>query len=149
MFDKRKMSNASHFKFIVFLSKNQAIISVFFIHFSSGLPGLSPHLKRLSTSCLQERKKYLLDELEPIYICDFLFEEKAIEIMTHDNITEKEKRQQQVEDLLQTLQENENACFHYFLYIIEKNKFNDMHNVLESTLHPEDIRDGIYNLDYF
>lgn len=110
---------------------------------------MSPHLKRLSTSCLQERKKYLLDELEPIYICDFLFEEKAIEIMTHDNITEKEKRQQQVEDLLQTLQENENDCFHYFLYIIEKNKFNDMHNVLESTLHPEDKRDGIYNLDYF
>lgn len=113
------------------------------------MPGLSPHLKRLSTSCLQEQKKYLLDELEPIDICDFLFEEKAIEIMTHDSITETEKRRQQVEDLLKTLQENENDCFHYFLYIIEKNKFNDIHNVLESTLHPEDIRDGIYNLDYF
>lgn len=110
---------------------------------------MSPYLERLSTSCLQGQKQFLLDELEPIDICDFLFEEKAIDIMTHDNITETEKRRQQVEDLLQTLQENENDCFHYFLYIIEKNKFNDMHNVLESTLHPEDIRDGIYNLDYF
>lgn len=131
----------------MFLSKNKAIISIFFIHFSSGLPGLSPHLKRLSTSCLQEQKKYLLNELEPIDICDFLFEEKAIEIMTHDSITEREKRRQQVEDLLQTLQENKNDCFHYFLYIIEKNEFNDIRNVLENTLHPEDVRDGIYNLE--
>lgn len=108
---------------------------------------MSPHLKRLSTSCLQEQKKYLLDELEPIYICDFLFEEKAIDIMTHDKITETEKRRQQVEDLLQTLQENKNDCFHYFLYIIEKNEFNDIRNVLGGTLHSEDVRYGIYNLE--
>lgn len=131
----------------MFLSKNKAIISIFFIHFSSGLPVLSPNLKRLSTWCLQEQKKYLLDELEPINICDFLFEEKAIEIMTHDNITETAKRRQQVEDLLQTLQENKNDCFHYFLYIIEKNELNDIRNVLGSTLHAEDVRDGIYKLE--
>lgn len=135
------------FKIILFLSKNKAIICIFLIHFSSGLPALSPHLKRLSTRCLQEQKKYLLDELEPIDICDFLFEEKAIEIMTHDNITETAKRRQQVEDLLQTLQENKNDCFHYFLYIIEKNKFNDIRNVLERRFNSEDVRDGIYNLE--
>lgn len=110
---------------------------------------MSPQLERLSTWCLQEQHEFLLDELEPVDICDFLLEERAIEIMTHEKITETEGRRQQVKALLQTLQENENDCFHYFLYIIEKNKFNDMHNVLESTLHPEDIRDGIYNLDYF
>lgn len=108
---------------------------------------MSPYLKRLSTSCLQEKKQLLLDELEPIDICDFLFEEKAIDIMTHDNITETGERWQQGEDLLQTLQENKNDCFHYFLYIIEKNEFNDIRNVLENTLHPEDVRDGIYNLE--
>lgn len=129
----------------MFLSKNKAIISIFFIHFSSGLPGLSPHLKRLSTSCLQEQKKYLLNELEPIDICDFLFEEKAIEIMTHDSITEREKRRQQVEDLLQTLQENRNSCFHYFLYIIEKNEFLGIRKALGSP-DLDAARDGIHNL---
>lgn len=46
------------------------------------------HLKRLSPSCLHEQKEFLLDELEPIDLCDLLLEEKAIEIMTHDKITE-------------------------------------------------------------
>lgn len=110
------------------------------------MPALSPQLKRLSTSCLQEQKELLLDELEPIDFCDFLLEEKAIEIMTHDRITETEERRQQVKDLLQTLQKNENDCFHYFLYIIEKNEFNDIRNVLESPFALKAVRDGIYNL---
>lgn len=108
---------------------------------------MSPYLERQTTSCIRGQKKFLLDELEPIDICDFLFEEKAIDIMTHDKITETEKRRQQVEDLLQTLQENKNDCFHYFLYIIEKNEFNDIRNVLGGTLHSEDVRYGIYNLE--
>lgn len=108
---------------------------------------MSPYLERLSTSCLQEKKIILLDKLEPLNICDFLFEEKAIDIMTHDKLTETGKRRQQVKDLLQTLQENKNNCFHYFLYIIEKNEFNDIRNVLENTSHSEDVRDGIYNLE--
>lgn len=103
---------------------------------------MSPHLERLSTSCLQEQNEFLLDELEPIDLCDFLLEERAIEIMTHDKITETGERRQQVKDLLQTLQQNENDCFHYFLYIIEKNEFNDIRDVLAS----EAVRDGKCNL---
>lgn len=112
-----------------------------FIHFSSGRPDLS-HLKRLSTSCLQEQKEFLLDELEPIDICDFLFEERAIEIMTHDKITETGERRQQVKDLLQTLQQNENDCFHYFLYILEKNEFIDIRNELASPPIFKAVREG-------
>lgn len=56
---------------------------------------MSPHLERLSTSCVQEQTEYLLDELEPIDISDFLLEERVIEI-------------------------------------IEKNKFSDIRDVLES-----------------
>lgn len=56
---------------------------------------MSPHLERLSTSGVQEQTEYLLDELEPIDISDFLLEERVIEI-------------------------------------IEKNKFSDIRDVLES-----------------
>lgn len=115
------------------------MILYIFINFSSGRPDLS-HLKRLSTSCLQEQKEFLLNELEPIDICDFLFEERAIEIMTHDKITEIGERRQQVKDLLQTLQQNENDCFHYFLFILEKNEFIDIRNELASQ--PEAVREG-------
>lgn len=118
---------------------------MFFIYFSSGRPDLS-HLKRLSPSCLQEQKEFLLDELEPIDLCDLLLEEKAIEIMTHDKITETGERRQQIKDLLQTLQQNENDCFHYFLYIIEKNEFKDIRNVLASQSVLEAAREGIYDL---
>lgn len=107
---------------------------------------MSPHLEQLSTSCLQERKEFLLDELDPLDICDLLLEERAIEIMTHDKITEIGERRQQVKDLLQTLQQNENDSFHYFLYIIEKNEFNDIINVLERQFALEAVRDGICDL---
>lgn len=107
---------------------------------------MSFHLKRLSTSCLQEQEEFLLDELEPIDICDFLLEERAIEIMTHDKITETGQRRQQVKDLLQTLQQNENDCFHYFLYIIEKNEFKAIFNVLASQYILEAAGEGIYDL---
>lgn len=107
---------------------------------------MSPHLKRLSKSCLQKQKEFLFDELEPVDICDFLLEERAIEIMTHDKITETGERRQQIKDLLQTLQQNENDCFHYFLYIIEKNEFNDIRNVLASQPVLKAVREGIYDL---
>lgn len=107
---------------------------------------MSSYFKSLNTSCLQEQKENLLKELEPIYICDFLFEEKAIEIMTHDRITETKKtRLQQVTDLLQTLQANKNDCFHYFLYIIEKNEFLGIRKALGSP-DLDAARDGIHNL---
>lgn len=105
---------------------------------------MSPQLERLGTWCLHEQHEFLLDELEPVDICDFLLEERAIEIMTHDKITETEERRQQVEELLQTLQEND--CFHYFLYIIEKYKFDYIRNVIGSPLASEAIREGICNL---
>lgn len=104
------------------------------------------HLNCLSPSCLQEQKEFLLDELEPIDLCELLLEEKVIEIMTHDKITETGEGRQQIKDLLQTLQQNENDCFHYFLYIIEKNEFKDIRNELASQSVLEAAREGIYDL---
>lgn len=74
-----------------------------------------------------------------------MLEERAIEIKAHYKITETEERRQQVKALLQTLQQNENDCFHYFLYIIEKNEFNYICDVLASQSVLEAVRKGIYD----
>lgn len=119
----------------------------FFLNFNaSGKPDLPEQLGCLTRECLQGNKEFLLDELEPIDICDLLLEERAIEIMTHDRITETGERREQIKNLLQTMQQNENDCFHYFLYIIEKNEFNYIRNVLESPSASEAVRDGMFNL---
>lgn len=105
---------------------------------------MSPKLQSLSTLCLEEQKEFLLEELEPKYLCDLLLEERAIEIMIHDKITEITDRRPQIIALLQTLQKNENECFHYFLYIIEKTEFDSIRCEFESLASFGSARDGMF-----
>lgn len=70
-------------------------------------------------------------ELEPLDLCDLLFEESAIEIPAHDKITETRTRVKQTKYLLETVQENKNDCFHFFLYILQREEFQFIRNVLE------------------
>lgn len=79
-----------------------------------GKPKLPTSLQRLDISCLQEHKKVLHDELDPFDHSDLLFEERAIEIIAHDQITESDLRNKQIEYLLKTIEENKNDCFHFF-----------------------------------
>lgn len=76
--------------------------------------------RSLKTQCLQEHEEFLNEELEPLDICDLLFEERAIEISAHDKITETSRRQKQMKYLLETVKENKNDCFLFFLYILQK-----------------------------
>lgn len=100
----------------------------------------------LRGECLQGNEEFLLDELEPIELCDILLEERAIEIMIHDKITETGERRQQAKDLLQVLQENKNDCFHYFLHIIQNKEYKDIRCQLENPSASEAARDGMFNL---
>lgn len=96
------------------------ILYLYLTYLLSGKPNLSPSLQPLTISCLKEHKIFLRDELEPLEICDFLFEEKALEILDHDKITEKERRKKQAKRLLKAIKRNKNCCFHFFLYILQK-----------------------------
>lgn len=102
-------------------------------------------LKCLRRECLEENEEFLLDELDPIELCDILLEERAIEIMIHDKITETEERRQQAKDLLQVLQENKNECFHYFLHIIQSNEYKDICNQLKNPSASEAVGKGMFN----
>lgn len=82
--------------------------------FLSGKPNLSTSLQRLEISCLQEHEDVLHEELDPVDLSDLLFEERAMEIIAHDTITESSLRSKQVKHLLKTINENENDCFHFF-----------------------------------
>lgn len=62
----------------------------------------------------------MYDELEPVDICDVLFEESAVDVPSHDKITEQTCRRKQTEYLLKTVKENKHDCFHFFLYIIQE-----------------------------
>ena len=77
-------------------------------------------LRTVNISCLKEHEEVLKNELEPLYVCDLLFEERAVDILNHDRVTEARHRQNQIKHLLDTLMENENDCFHFFLYILQK-----------------------------
>ncbi|XP_078324280.1 uncharacterized protein LOC111123198 isoform X2 [Crassostrea virginica] len=85
-----------------------------------GRPVLDTSLRTVNISCLQEHEEVLQDELEPVYICDLLFEERAVDIPDHDRVTEARHRQKQIKHLLDTVKENKNDCFHFFLYILQK-----------------------------
>lgn len=99
----------------------------------SGKPDLMRSLTSLTTSCLQEHEVVLYDELEPIVVCDLLFEEEAVNILDHDFITETKQRQKQIQRLIKKLKENNKDCFHYFLYILEKEKFKTIRKLLEKS----------------
>lgn len=96
-----------------------------------GKPILSPRLRSLNITCLQKYEKMFYTELEPLDLCDLLFEESAIEIPAHDKITETRTRVKQTKYLLETVQENKNDCFHFFLYILQREEFQFIRNVLE------------------
>lgn len=81
---------------------------------------MNPSLRCLKTSCLKEFEDLLYDELEPVDICDVLFEESAVDIPSHDKITEPTRRRKQIKCLLKTVEENNHDCFHFFLYIIQE-----------------------------
>lgn len=70
-------------------------------------------------------------ELEPLELSDHLFEERAIEILVHDKITEKIKRSKQTTYLLETLIENENNCFYVFLFILKKYRYDKICKAFE------------------
>lgn len=95
---------------------------------------MPPRLRCLSITCLQEHKEVLQDELEPLNFCDFLLEESAIEILVHDRITETNQRQKQIKYLLETIEENNHDCFHFFLYILQKEEYSYILEELESSV---------------
>lgn len=95
-------------------------------------PVLIPSLSWLSTSCLRVFRDLFEDELEPIKISDLLFEERAVDIFHHDRITEIESRRNQIKILLETLNENKEDSFHFFLYILQ-NEFKTICIELKQT----------------
>lgn len=107
------------------------------------MPDLSPRLNSLLILCLEVHKEMLYDELEPLDLSDLLFEERAIEILTHDKITETRQRQKQIKRLLETVQKTENNCFHFFLYILQRNEYNYIRKKLEGPA-PEPLKRGIF-----
>lgn len=87
--------------------------------FISGLPALNDIFRGLDKSWLRERKQILLEEVDPLYICDLLLEESAIDIPYHDMITETNRRREQISILLKKVEEDANNCFLFFLYILQ------------------------------
>ena len=79
---------------------------------------MDTELQSLNVSCLQEHQQLLKNELDPLYLCDLLFEERAIELFEHDKVTEESRCNKQIPLLLEIVTENKNNCFHFFLYIL-------------------------------
>lgn len=104
---------------------------------------MNSSLRRLSVACLQENEDFLLDELEPLDLCDLLFEEKAIEILAHDMITETSQRQKQTTYLIDTVKENNNDCFHFFLYTLQRTEYAYIREELEKPAS-EAIKGGMF-----
>ncbi|XP_062606355.1 uncharacterized protein LOC134268179, partial [Saccostrea cucullata] len=90
------------------------------------IPVLDPLLRSLHISCLKEHEDFLLEELEPLELCDLLFEESAIDIPDHDRITETNKISKQIQRFLETVKKNENNCFHFLLFILGKNGYREI-----------------------
>lgn len=98
-----------------------------------GKPVLESSLRCLTTACLLRHKDFLNDELEPRDLCDVLFAEEAVDILSHDKITETNRRRKQVKILLETLMENKNDCFHFFLYILQRKHYDYIRQTLEQN----------------
>lgn len=86
----------------------------------------------MTPSCLQEHQSFLHEELEPIRICDLLFEERVIDILDHDKITETNRRLKQIQRLIEILMKNKNDCFHYFLNLLQREHFEKIRMKLEN-----------------
>lgn len=95
---------------------------------------------------LQEHEKVINEELDPLYVCDLLFEDRALEIIEHDTITELKLRKEQVRNLLETVKEDKYDCFHFFLYILQ-NVYNSIGKKHEKSVQAA-ITAGIFNFIY-
>lgn len=91
-------------------------------------------MKHLHISCLKEHNQLLRQELDPLYVCDRLFEEGALTIPDHDKVTEAENRRKQMDCLLKTVEDNENDCFNVFLFILQNEKYHTVLSVMEKTV---------------
>lgn len=114
-------------------------------YFFSGKPKLPTSLQRLKISCIQEHEEVLHDELDPFDHSDLLFEERAIEIIDHDKITESDLRSKQSEFLLKTIKENKTDCFHFFLYILQKQDYKYILQKLCERPAPKIESSGMFN----
>lgn len=99
-------------------------------------------LRCLTTACLKRNEDFLYDELEPLDISDFLFEERAVDIPSHDKITEPTERRKQIECLLEIVNENNNDCLYFFLYILQREGYNYICQELENCKTP--VRFGMF-----
>lgn len=115
---------------------------VYLTSYLLGKPDLKLSRRCLTTSCLERYEDFLYDELEPLDICDFLFEERAVDIPSHDKITEPTQRRKQIECLLKTVKENQNDCFYFFLYILQREGYNYICQELEKRRTP--VRFGMF-----
>lgn len=106
-----------------------------------GRPVLESNLRCLTTACLLNHEDFLFEELEPIFLCDFLFEEGAIGILSHDIITETSQRRKQVKFLIKTIMENKHDCFHFFLYILKREDYGYVCQTLAD--YSSSISDGV------
>lgn len=64
-------------------------------------------------------------------ILDLLFEERAVDILTHDIITQTVPRRKQIRILLDTVKKNKEDCFQIFLFILQ-NHFEIICNELKN-----------------
>lgn len=117
----------------------RVLMQIYCLPFSSGKPDLKPSLRCLTISRLKEFEDFLYDELEPNDICDVLFEESAVDIPSHDTITEPTRRRKRTECLLKTVEENKHECFHFFLYIIQKTYPIILQELEKSTPSPIEV----------
>lgn len=99
--------------------------------FTLGRPVVDKNLSCQPILCLRDHKDFFEDELEPIKISDLLFEERAVDILTHDRITEIVPRRKQIRILLDTVIKNKEDCFHMFLFILQ-NHFEAICNGLNN-----------------
>ena len=107
----------------------------------TGFPGLETALHNLNVSCLQEHQQLLKNELDPLYLCDLLFEERAIELFEHDKVTEENRCNKQTPLLLGIVNENKNECFHFFLHILLN---SDYEHIIKKIFEPveETVQNG-------
>ena len=96
-----------------------------FVTLNLGTLILDASLKSLSISCLQECERVLQDELDPLFLCDLLFEEGAVDILDHDKVTEKRlSLKERINDLLDVVKKDRNNCFYIFLCILQEWKYD-------------------------
>lgn len=99
---------------------------MYILSYLLGIPNLERNLCCLTISCLERNEDFLYEDLEPLDICDFLFEEGAVDIPSHDKITEPCQRRKQIKYLLETVKGNEHHCFRFFLYILHREGYTDV-----------------------